>query len=168
MKLTDIMPIEKWVELEKDISSNYRLNAGVFDKDGNKITQYVSWANRLCPVVKGNEKGRSFICAVANQNMIGQAMQTKKPVSEECDAGLVKLVLPIFMDDEFLGIAGGCGRLLDTSEVDSFLVNKLTDIDQKEIENLTGDIEKIIQDEVVSVVAYVEKRINDILSAYKK
>ncbi|NVL90831.1 MAG: PocR ligand-binding domain-containing protein [Desulfobacterales bacterium] len=80
MKLTDILPVEKWIELEKDIYNRYGLNAAVFDKDGNRITECQRWANRLCPVVKGNEKGRSFICAVANQNMIVQATQTRKPV----------------------------------------------------------------------------------------
>jgi len=168
MQLTDILPLEKWVEFEKDINSNYGLNAGVFDKDGNKVTQYTNWGNRLCPVVKGNEKGRSAICAVANQNMLGQAKQTKQSVSEECDAGLVKFVSPIFVGDEFLGIASGCGRLLDTGEVDSFLINKLAGIDQEEVESLSSDINKITKGEVESVITYVEERINEIVSDFKK
>lgn len=168
MKLIDILPLGKWVELEKDINGKYRLNAGVFDKDGNKITEYTSWGNRLCPVVKGNEKGRSAICAVANQNMLGQAKQTKKSVSEECDAGLVKFVSPIFVGEEFLGIAGGCGRLLDTGEVDSFLINKLAGIDQEEVEALSSDIDKISEDELQRVIRDVEERINEVVSEMKK
>lgn len=168
MKLIDILPLGKWVELEKDINGRYGLNAGVFDKDGNKITEYTNWGNRLCPVVKGNEKGRSAICAVANQNMLGQAKQTKKSVSEECDAGLVKFVSPIFVGEEFLGIAGGCGRLLDTGEVDSFLVNKLAGIDQEEVEALSSDIDKISEDELQRVIRYVEERINEVVSDFKK
>jgi len=168
MQLTDILPVEKWIELEKNINNRYGLNAAVLDKDGNKITEYQRWANSLCPVVKGNEKGRSFICAVANQNMIAQAVQTRKPVNGECDAGLVKLVLPIFVGDEFVGIAGGCGRLLDDSEVDSFLVNKLTGIDQEEVESFLGDIGKITADEVESVIAYVEEQIKRIVNDFEK
>lgn len=168
MKLIDILPLGKWVELEKDINGKYRLNAGVFDKDGNKITEYTSWGNRLCPVVKGNEKGRSAICAIANQNMLVQAKQTKKSVSEECDAGLVKFVSPIFVGEEFLGIAGGCGRLLDTGEVDSFLINKLAGIDQEEVEALSSDIDKISEDELERVIRYVEERINEVVSEIKE
>jgi len=152
MKPTDILPLEQWVELEKEIHNRHGLNAAVLDKDGMRITDYKNWANRLCPVVKSNEKGQSFICAVANQNMMAQAMETRKPVTEECDAGLLKLVVPIFVGDEFLGIAEGCGLLLDDSEVDSFLVSKTTGIDEKEIQGLSDDISKITADKAESLI----------------
>ncbi len=168
MLLTDILPLEKWVEFEKVINTTYGLNAGVLDKDGNKVTQYANWGNRLCPVVKGGEKGRSAICAVANQNMLGQAKRIKQSVNEECDAGLVKFASPIFAGDEFLGIASGCGRLLNTGEVDSFLISKLAGIDQSEVESLSNDINKITKSEVESVITYVEERINEIVSNFKK
>ena len=155
MKLIDILPLEQWVELEKRINNRLGLNAAVFDKDGIRITDFRNWANRLCPVVKTNEKGQSFICALANQNMMAQAMQTRKPVAGECDAGLVKLVVPIFVGDELLGIAGGCGLLLDDSEVESFLVSKITGIDENEIQSLSDDINRITADKAESLIEYV-------------
>jgi len=87
MKLTDILPVEKWVELEKDINERFGLNASVFDREGVRITDFKKWANKLCPVVKGNKKGQTYICAAAHQNIAGQAKQTRKPVIGECDAG---------------------------------------------------------------------------------
>jgi ligand-binding sensor protein len=168
MKLTDILPLEKWVELEKEIHNRHGLNAAVLDKDGIRITDYRNWANRLCPVVKSNEKGQSFICAVANQNMMAQAMETRKPVTEECDAGLVKLVVPIFVGDEFLGIAGGCGLLLDDGEVESFLVSKTTGIDEKEIQGLSDDISKITADKIESLIEYVQEQMDRIVSDFEK
>ena len=140
MRLLDIMPIEKWIELEKEINKRSGLNASVFDADGIRITDFKKWANRLCPVVKANEKGQSYICAVAHQNAANQAKKTSAPVTIECDAGLVKFVVPIIVDDEFLGVAGGCGLMQKGSEVDSFLINKTTGIDVGEIENLSDDI----------------------------
>ena len=168
MKLTDILPLEKWVELEKQIHNRHGLNAAVLDKDGVRITDYRNWANRLCPVVKSNEKGQSFICALANQNMMAQAMQTRKPVTGECDAGLVKLVVPIFVGDAFLGIAGGCGLLLDDSEVEVFLVSKITGIDEKEIQGLSDDISKITADKAESLFGYVQEQIDRIVSGFEK
>ncbi len=166
MKLTDIVPLEKWVELERRINTSHGLNAAIFDKDGFRITEYPNWANRLCPVVKANEKGQSFICALANQNMMMQAMETRKPVIGECDAGLVKLVVPIFLGDEFMGIAGGCGLLLDDSEVDSFLVSKTTGIDEKEIQSLSDDINKITADKAESVIEYIQEQIYRIVGGF--
>jgi len=168
MKPTDILALEKWVELEKQINNRHGLNAAVFNKDGIRITDYRNWANRLCPVVKSNEKGQSFICAVANQNMMAQAMETRKPVTEECDAGLVKLVVPIFLGDEFLGMAGGCGLLPEDGEVDSFLVSKTTGIDEKEIQSLSDDISKITADKAESLIEFIQEQIHRIVSGFEK
>ena len=78
MKLLDILPAENWIELEKEINKRSGLNASVFDAEGIRITDFKKWANRLCPVVKANEKGQSYICAVAHQNAANQAKKIQK------------------------------------------------------------------------------------------
>ena len=108
MNPMDILPVEKWIELEMEINKRSNLNASVFDANGIRITDFKKWANRLCPVVKANEKGQSYICAVAHQNAANLAEKTRDAAIIECDAGLVKVVVPIFVNDEFLGVAGGC------------------------------------------------------------
>lgn len=167
MKLTDILPLEKWAELEEEINKRSGLNAAVSDVDGVRITELKKWPNRLCPVIKANEKGQTFICSAAHQNIAAQAMQTKKPVIEECDAGLVKLVVPIFVGDEYLGVAGGCGLILDDGEVESFLISKTTGINEDEIESLSDDISKITTDKAESLVAYIQKEIDRIISDFE-
>jgi ligand-binding sensor protein len=162
MKLLDILPAGKWIELEKEINERSGLNASVFDADGIRVTDFKKWANRLCPVVKGNEKGQSYICAIAHQNAANQAKKTRRPVIIECDAGLVKVVVPIFVDDEFLGVAGGCGLLQKGSEVDSFLINKTTGIEIEEVENLSDDIATISIAELESVIKYIEQELEGI------
>ena len=157
MKLLDILPVEKWIELEKEINKRSGLNASVFDAEGIRITDFKKWANRLCPAVKANEKGQSYICAVAHQNTANQAKKTKVPAIIECDAGLAKVVVPIFVDDEFLGVAGGCGLLQKGSEVDSFLINKTTGMHVGEIENLSDDIATISSAKLNSVIKYIEQ-----------
>ena len=159
MTLLDILPVEKWIELEIEINRRSNLNASVFDANGIRITDFKKWANRLCPVVKANEKGQSYICAVAHQNAANQAQKTRDAAIIECDAGLVKVVVPIFVEDEFLGVAGGCGLLLQDSEVDTFLVNKTTDIDLEKIGNLSNDIAIISMEQLKSVIRYIEKEL---------
>ena len=80
MKLDDIMPIEKWVEVEREINRQSGLNAAVYDVAGVRITDYKKWANRLCPALRATEKGQESICAVAHQNIAAQAIKTGKTV----------------------------------------------------------------------------------------
>ena len=167
MNLIDILPIEKWIELEKEINKRSGLNASVFDADGIRITDYKKWANRLCPVVKANEKGQSYIWAVAHQNAANQAHKNREPVIIECDAGLVKVVGPIIVHDEFLGVAGGCGLLLKDSEVDTFLVNKTTGIGVEKIEKLSNDIATISMEQLKSVIKYIEDELEWINHKYQ-
>ena len=167
MTLVEMLPVEKWIELEMGINKRSNLNASVFDANGIRITNYKKWANRLCPVVKADEKGQSYICAVAHQNAANQAQKTRAPAIVECDAGLVKVVVPIFENDEFLGVAGGCGLLLKDSEVDTFLVDKTTDIDPGEIENLSNDIATISMAKLQSVIRYIDKELEWIKHSYQ-
>lgn len=168
MTLLDILPIEKWIDLEKEINKRSGLNASVFDAKGIRITDFKKWANRLCPVVKANEKGQSYICAVAHQNAANQAKKTRGPAIIECDAGLAKVVVPIFVDDEFLGVAGGCGLLQKGSEIDSFLINKTTGIDVGEIENLSDDITTISSAKLNSVIKYIEQELEWLIHDFSK
>ena len=108
MDLTDLFPLDKWVELEKEINRRSGLNATVFDSNGTRITDFKKWSNSLCPLIKANEKGQTFICSSAHQNIAAVAKKTRKPVVKECDAGMAKIVVPVFVHDEFLGCVGGC------------------------------------------------------------
>jgi len=163
MELTSILPLEQWNKIESDLYEHYKLQGSVFNTDGIRITNSKNWANQLCPAIKSIDKGQSFICAVAHMNLSNQAMQTKKPVIEECDAGLLKLVVPIFMEDEYLGVIGGCGLLSNDGEVDAFAINKITDMEDQKIETLSSDIPTITSEEAQSACAYIEDQLKKIL-----
>jgi ligand-binding sensor protein len=168
MELTDLLPLEKWKEFEKEITRRSGLDANVFGIDGVRITDYKNWANRLCPAIKATDKGQSYICAVAHMNLAAQAKQTHASLIEECDAGLVKIIVPVFVKDEFLGAVGACGMLLDEGEVDPFLINMTTGINEAEIEKLSSDIGTISLEKAQSVLAYVETKLSEIVSEYDK
>jgi len=168
MKLTDILPPEKWIELEKDIYERSGLASNVFDIEGIRITDYKVWVNRLCPVVKADDRGQSFICAVAHMNIASMAKESKKPYIGECDAGLIKLVVPIFVKGEFSGAVGACGLLLDDSDVDSFMVNRTLEMDDENIESLSRDIRRLSEEEVEALGEYIAERIEEIVGDYEK
>jgi ligand-binding sensor protein len=168
MRLTDIAPLEKWVELEKDIHQKSGLDVNVFDTKGYRISDLKNWANRLCPQIKATDKGQSFICAPAHMNIAAQAMRSRQAVIEECDAGLIKLVVPVFINDDFVGAVGACGFLLEDGEVDGFLVNKTTGMDEAEVERLSGGIPSISRQKAESINSYIIEQIRRMITDYKK
>ena len=167
MKLVDMMPIEKWVEIEKEINRQSGLNAAVYDVEGVRITDFKKWANRLCPALRETERGQEFICAVAHQNIAALTVKTGTTVVDECDAGLMKFAVPIFVDNAFLGVAGGCGLLRNQEQVDRYLVHRTTGLDEKVIEALSKDIERIPNDRLKSVISYLEKKVAEILREFR-
>jgi len=168
MKLTDILPTEKWLELEKKIVERYGVDSNIFNVDGVRISEFKAWANDLCPAIKATDKGQSFICAVTHMNLAAQSMQTRKAVVEECDAGLVKIVVPIFLDGLFLGAVGACGVLLEDGEVDTFLINKITGIAEETAEQLAENIGSISNEKALELVEFVQGKIDEIIAAYQQ
>ena len=168
MKLTDLAPLERWVELEKNIHQRTGLDVNVFNIEGYRISDFKKWANRLCPEIKATDKGQSFICAPAHMNIAAQAMRSKETAIEECDAGLIKLVVPIFVNAEFVGALGACGFLLDDGEVDSYLVNKMTDIDEEKVIRLSAGIPSITAKKAHALSQYIEEQISAIVKAHAK
>jgi ligand-binding sensor protein len=167
MELTDLLPVEEWMKLEKEIHERYGLDTNVFNTDGIRITPYKSWVNRICPEIKATDKGQSFICAVAHMNLAIMARNSRQTVVEECDAGIAKIVVPVFVADTFVGAVGACGKCLNDGEVDVFLVNKVTGIDEEKVESLARDIERISTESIAALVTFVEEKIQNIIQRYE-
>lgn len=166
MKPENILSIDKWIEIEKEINNKFGLNASVFDADGIRITGFKNWANRLCPVIKSDKNGQNLICAVAHQNIALQARKTKKAIIGECDAGLLKLTVPIFLGGEFLGVVGGCGLLTDDSEVETYLISKTIRLDEELIEKLSYDINRIDSDNVKLIVDKIQESVDEVVEDF--
>lgn len=167
MELTDLLPIEEWVKIEQDIHKQYGLDTNVFNTSGIRVTPNKAWVNRLCPEIKATDKGQSFICAIAHMNLATMARNSREAVVEECDAGIVKIVVPIFIGDHFMGALAACGKCLDDGEVDTFLVNKITDIEEEKVESLIQDIGHISTETTRELITYVEDKLQKIIQQYE-
>ncbi len=167
MNLEDIMPIEKWVEVEREINRRSGLSAAVYNVDGVRITDFKNWTNQLCPALRATEKGQDYICAVAHQNIAARAIKTGKTVVDECDAGLMKFAVPIFVENEFVGVAGGCGLLRNQEQVDIYLVHRTTGLAEEVVEDLSKDIETIPNNRLESTINYVENKVAEIIREFK-
>ncbi|MDT8378217.1 MAG: PocR ligand-binding domain-containing protein [Desulfotignum sp.] len=165
MTLLDICPMETWEALETELYEKFNLQGSVFNPEGIRITQVKNFSNPLCPAIKALEKGQTFICSTAHMNMTAMVKQSRKPVVEECDAGLTKLVVPIFYKDEFVGVAGGCGLLTQGESVDSFAVSKIADMDEAEVKRLESGVPNISREAISQAVDIIQGRIQQILTS---
>jgi ligand-binding sensor protein len=96
------------------------------------------------------------------------ARDSSKPAIVECDAGLLKLVVPIFVNDEFVGAVGACGVLLDDGEPDAFMIERTVGMDEAKIESLSSDIKSITTEEAEALAEYITGRIDIIVDDFKK
>ena len=159
MELTDILSKEEWAVFERELYDRFQINCTVYNTDGIGVTGKPNWCNRLCPEIKANKESLAAICAPGNQNFMAQAEKTRKPVIAECDAGLVKIAVPIFNKDEFLGTAGGCGLLPVGGEVETFLIEKTAGLAETDIAGLCEGLGTMSEDQAEEMAVFIEDRI---------
>jgi len=160
MELTEILPVEDWMQFEKELFERFHLNSTVYNTSGIGITGKPSFCNRLCPKIKANNDSLAMICAAGNQNFMAQAKRTEKELIGECDAGLIKIAVPIFINGEFLGTAGGCGRLPVGGEVETFFLHKSMGLSEEEIVDLCQGLQSITEDQAQEVANFIQARIS--------
>ena len=168
MELTDILSKEEWAAFEKELYDRFHINCTVYNTSGIGVTGKPNWCNRLCPEIKANKDSLAAICAPGNQNFMAQAKQTRKAVIGECDAGLIKIAVPIFGDGDFLGTAGGCGLMPEGGELETFMVEKTTGLGEAEILTLCEGMGSMSEEQAQEMAAYIEKRIAEFMENHGK
>ena len=168
MKLTHIISKEKWEHFEKELFDRFHINCTVYDISGKGITGKPRWCNRLCPEIKANKDSLAAICATGNQHFMAQTKRTRKAVIDECDAGLTKIAVPIFVAGEFLGTAGGCGLLPVGGEVQTFLLEKTMGLSETQIMGLCEGLGTMTQAEAEKMAVYIEQRTAQFVDDYLK
>ena len=163
MKMTDLLSVEDWKTLEQEFHQQTGLDTNVYDSEGFTFTGLKQWANKICPVIKARPESLQSVCSVAHQNLAHQAKLTGKPVIEECDIGLIKICVPVIVADKFLGAVGGCGLVPEGGEVETFMVHKLTGMDESEVEELASGIKTISESRAMEIAVDMEDRVSKLI-----
>jgi len=161
MELTDIMSGDEWKQLANEIYHKFGFNGTVYKTDNMILAKSDEWSNQLCPTIKSGEA--KIICASAQAKLSQTVQEKKESATGECDAGLIKFLIPIFVGNKFLGMVGGCGCVDEHSEVDAFYVSKM--LEKEDVSDLTGTVRKIARDKMFEAVEYVQSRINQALKS---
>lgn len=168
MKLSDLMPETDWAAFEDELTARFGLQSAAYNPDGLSVTGRQVFVSRLCETLKNVPTALSTICAAANQNFMAEARAAGCAVISECDAGLVKVAVPVIVDGEFLGSMGGCGKLPEGGEAEEFLISKTTGLTEGEVALLCRDIGEVEREKLEEMARFITSRLAEIIGEAKK
>lgn len=158
MELTDKIPLERWKSIANGLHERFGLNGTVYKKDNYILVKSDGWANTVCPAIKSGDS--VVVCSSAQQRLSSMAREKRDCVVDECDAGFVKFLMPLYVDSEFAGMIGGCGCLAEDTEIDTFHLSKL--LQKEDIEDLLGSARHISEDALREAMQYVRDQLREI------
>ena len=148
-----------WQTIAAQIYDAHRLNTAIYDSQGQRINRLPFWANTLCPIIKATKEANDSICAVVHQYLADQASQTRQAAVDLCDAGLIKIVVPIYHQDTFLGVVSCCGSMPEEGELEDFLVQKTTGFSDEELQFHSQSIKTISKREIKLIIETIKDAI---------
>ena len=78
---------------------------------------------------------------------------------------MVKIVVPIFVEDQFIGAVGSCGLLPgDQGEIETFLPGKTLDMNESELEALAAGGGSLPLPQAQEISAYIVGEIDRIVT----
>lgn len=159
MELTDIMSLEKWMVVADQIHEKFGFNGTVYRKDNSVLVKSGGWANKVCPAIKSGDS--VFVCSSAQQRLSKLAQEKKDCVVDECDAGFIKFLMPLYIGNELAGMIGGCGCLAENAEIDAFHIGKL--LKKENITDILGSTKRIPGDRLMEAIQFVQKQAGKLL-----
>lgn len=156
MKMLNLLTKEQWTDFEKTLHHDWGVNACAYDDAGFTFTGFKNFVNPLCKEIKSHPEGIQAICSVAHQHMAQQAKSSGATIIESCDAGLLKICTPVMVNEEFVGVVGGCGRILEGEEVETFIVHKAAGVPLEKVEALAAQVPAITMEKAQEMAAFLE------------
>ncbi|MBG0790648.1 MAG: PocR ligand-binding domain-containing protein [Desulfovibrionaceae bacterium] len=160
MHLTDYISAEDLRALQEELSERYGLNADIMDADGKRLFG-TTWGNDLCMAIRDDDKGFGSICVPAGQ-MFAHLMKQGKPFTEECDAGMMRVSVPVVVDGMVIGAVGGCGLVSFEGEADPFAIGMMSDMDESTAADMAKKLEPAPDGRTEMIQAYIRKRIEEL------
>jgi len=161
MKLTDFAPEEAWRALQQELHDRYGMNADVMDAEGKRLFGNI-WGNDLCMAIHKDPKGFPAICMPAGQ-MFAQLLKEGEPFAELCDAGMMRVSVPIKRDGVVIGAVGGCGLRPADEEVDEFTVGMMSGLAEDAIPGLAATVHAADEDRIAEIQDYIQQRVAEIM-----
>lgn len=100
-----------WGAFEKSLVRRFGVNAVSLNADGSRRTPEPGGAvNGICRLIRSDAGGLEKICSKFQRRLNRAAAHRKTGVVGECPAGMIKIVVPVLVDDRVEGFVSVCGR----------------------------------------------------------
>ena len=121
MKLQDIFTVEEWDKVLGSFKTVVGIAPITIDATGNAVTS-PCFTCEACRMIKSTAEGARR-CKEGHVAMVAEAKQARKALVKFCHAKFLKVTIPIFDGEEFLGVTGGCNILPESAQVeDGFFI----------------------------------------------
>jgi len=150
MSVYDIKSKEEWQKILDDLCEESGMPTALVDKK-SVVLQVSGERNPLCLKIRSNNESLAFICGQTQQFMVKKAKSTQKPVIDPCEAGMLKLLIPLFLDNEFVGSITVCGSCAPGEEIEIFAIAQSTKMNEDEIRPLVKQVAEVDQEQVTGV-----------------
>jgi ligand-binding sensor protein len=159
MELYDLKTEKEWQEMLDALSCKTKMTACLTDREGN-IKQSRGERNPLCAQIRKNQEALTFICSQTNRSMLAEVSQTLRPVVDLGEAGLCRMVVPIVVEGEMIGMVTACGAALEGEGIDEFLIAKQIGISEGEVVQLANSAPTCKEEDIDEVANGLFKEIN--------
>ncbi len=161
MELTDIMPLESWKSIADHLYDKFGFNGVVYKTDNFILAKSDGWANKVCPAIKAGDS--VVVCSSAQQRIAKMVQEKKDCVIDECDAGFIKFLMPLYVRDEFTGMIGGCGCLAESTSIDAFHLSKL--LKREDIADIIDTTKNIPGNALAEAIQFVRQKADRLATA---
>ncbi len=139
VKPFDIMSEAEWGALLEEMVGETLMASMLTDDQGAML---LSRGERypLCDRIRSDSSSLAAICSQTNRAMLAVVRSTLTPVVEECEAGMVRIVIPVVHDGQLVGQVTACGRVAMGSSVETFLVAQTLGMQEADVVDLASHI----------------------------
>lgn len=135
MNVYDIKSESEWNAVLDALYEEVGMAASLTDPVG-KMLQISGDRYPLCEAIRADEQSLTFVCSQTNTVMLAEVKQTLKPMVDECEVGLLRMVVPLVHEGELVGQITACGRVGDPEDADVFLLSKQLKVEEQEAQRL--------------------------------
>jgi len=162
MILMELRSESEWEEIVARFGETISMTACLIDAGGANPRFCHPERSALCAAIRDNDEAATFICSRVNVAMLAVARKTLRPLVEMCDAGLLRVVVPVVDDGEQVGQVVACGLASadEDEEIEAFLVSRQLGISEEEVLELARSTPSATEEELLQHAAELFARLH--------
>ena len=147
------------------LGRKYGLAMAVVDEEG-KIVLSAGTRNPLCEQIRVNEESLTYICSQTSAAMSRELKTTLQPLVETCEAGMLRIAVPIVKEGRLIGQVTGCGVAEDDQAIDPETLALQMGKTEETVAELARDVEARSQQEMWEAVGQAEAAVVQLMTSH--